>query len=329
MGIGLGTDFKIYEEFLHTRVNEMLTQNGNVFNAASNGAIRVTTQSLRGEYQYKSFFKTLGAAEATRRDLTSVSGQTDQPLTQEETISVKLNRKALPVTQTRDAFRKIFGSFSQTEFSGLVAEQLAQIMQLEMLNSGLLACRSALKQQSTSYIQESSLGSISTNTLVQGLAGFGDRADRIVCWIMHSKPYYDLVRNQIAANITGVSNFNVAQGSPMSLGRPIIVTDSASLVANLNSPDINDYFTLGLTSDAVIVENSEEQETIIQDVTGLENLAVRIQSEWAYNLTIGGFKWDVNNGHANPDDTALALGTNWDTAYSDVKNRAGVCIVTL
>jgi hypothetical protein len=100
-------------------------------------------------------------------------------------------------------------------------------------------------------------------------------------------------------------------------------------VANLNSPDVNDYYTLGLTTDAVIAENSEEQEVVVQDVTGLENLAVRIQGEYAYNLTVGGFKWDVNNGHANPDDTALALGTNWDTAYSDVKNRAGVCIMTL
>lgn len=329
MAIGLGSDFKIYQEYLHTRVNEMLAQNGNAFNDASNGAIRVTTQSLRGEYQYKSFFANLGSTLATRRDLTSTGTQTDTAMTQNETISVKLNRKISPVAQTRDAFRKIFGSFSTTEFSGLVAEQVAQIMQLEMLNSSLAAVRAALKQQSASYVTEASLGSISTNSLVSALAAMGDKADRIVCWVMHSKPYYDLVKNQIAANITGVSNFNVAQGSPMSLGRPIIVTDSTSLIANLNSPDVNDYFTLGLTADAVVCENSEEQEVVIQDVTGLENLAVRIQGEYAYNMTLGGFKWDVANGGANPDATALALGTNWDTAYTDVKNRAGVCLMTL
>ncbi len=329
MAIGLGSDFKIYQEFLHTRINEMLTQNGNVFNDASNGAVRLTTQSLRGEYQYKSFFKSLGAALSTRRDLTVTSAQTDTAMTQDETISVKLNRKILPVAQTRDAFRKIFGSFSQTEFTGLVAEQVAQIMQLEMVNSSLLAVRAALKQQNASYLTESSLGTISTNTLVSGLSLLGDKADQIVCWIMHSKPYYDLVKNQIAANITGISNFNVAQGTPLSLGRPIIVTDSSALVANLTSPDLNNYFTLGLTADAVLVENSEEQEVIVQDVTGLENLAVRIQGEYAYNLSLKGFKWDVGNGGANPDNTAIALGTNWDTAFTDVKNRSGVAIMTL
>ncbi len=250
-------------------------------------------------------------------------------MTQDETISVKLNRKILPVAQTRDAFRKIFGSFSQTEFTGLVAEQVAQIMQLEMVNSSLLAVRAALKQQNASYLTESSLGTISTNTLVSGLSLLGDKADQIVCWIMHSKPYYDLVKNQIAANITGISNFNVAQGTPLSLGRPIIVTDSSALVANLTSPDLNNYFTLGLTADAVLVENSEDQEVIVQDVTGLENLAVRIQGEYAYNLSLKGFKWDVGNGGANPDNTAIALGTNWDTAFTDVKNRSGVAIMTL
>ena len=204
------------------------------------------------------------------------------------------------MTQTRDAFRKIFGSFSQTEFTGLVAEQVAQIMQLEMVNSSLMATVASLKQQTPSYLQEASLGSISTNTLVSSLALLGDKADQVVCWIMHSKPYYDLVKNQIAANITGVSNFNVAQGSPLSLGRPIIVTDSSALTGNVNSPDVTDYFTLGLTADAVLVENSEEQEVIVQDVTGLENLAVRIQGEYAYNLSLKGFKWDVANGGANP-----------------------------
>jgi thiamine pyrophosphokinase len=332
MAIGLSSDFKIYNEYLHTRINEMLAQNGNVFNGASNGAISLTTQSLRGDFQYKSFFANLGAAMASRRDTTSMAAQTDTPLVQNETISVKLNRKINTVAQTRDAFRKIFGSFSQTEFTGLVAEQVAQIMQLEMLNTGLAAVSAAQKQQTTQYVTETSLGSISTNTLVSGLAAMGDRADRIVCWIMHSKPYYDLVKNQIAANITGVSNFNVAQGSPLSLGRPIIVTDSAALVSNLNSPDINDYYTLGLTQNAVVVENSEEQEVVTQDVTGLENLALRIQGEYAYNLSLKGFRWDVNNaasGGVNPTAAALTLGTNWDPVLTDAKNRTGVSIMTL
>lgn len=328
-GIGKASDFKIYDEYVHTRINELLAQNGEAFGAASAGAMRMTTRSIKGDYEYSSFFQNIGAALATRRDLTSVSGQTDTPMTQSENISVKLNRKLIPVTQTRDAFRKIFGQYSQTEFSGLVAEQYANAMQLEMLNTGLSAVAAALKQQTASYVTETSLGSISTNSLFSALAAMGDRASRVVCWVMHSKPYYDLVKSQASANITGVSNFNVATATPVTANRPVVITDSASLIANLNSPDVNDYYTLGLTADAVMVENSEEQEVVLQDVTGLENLSIRMQGEYAYNLSLKGFQWDVANGHANPNAAAVATGTNWDAAYASHKDRSGVCLMTL
>ena len=34
----------------------------------------------------------------------------------------------------------------------------------------------------------------------------------------------------ISANIDGISNFNVANAAPVTLNRPVLVTDSASLV---------------------------------------------------------------------------------------------------
>ena len=328
MAIGKASDFKVYNEYLNGRINELLSQVGNVFNGASNGAIKLSTLSRKGDYDYASLFSNVSGL-AARRDTTSVASVTDTALSQDEYVKVKLNRKLIPVAQTRDAFRKIFGNFSEVEFSDILAEQAANAMQVEMCDSGLLAARAALKGQAASYITETSLGSISTNTLVTALAAMGDRADRVVCWVMHSKPYYDLVKDQIAANITNVSNFNVATGTPVTLNRPVIVVDSSSLIAQLNSPDVNDYYTLGLTAGAVEIENSEQQEVVVQDVTGLENLVIRFQGEYAYNLGVRGFKYDVSNGAANPSSTTLGTGTNWDTCFSSVKERAGVAIMTL
>jgi hypothetical protein len=327
-GVGKNSDFKLYDEYVHTRINELLAQNGDAFGAASAGAMRMSTRSIKGNFEYNSFFQNIGAAMATRRDLTSVSGQTDTPMTQAENISVKLNRKLIPIAQTRDAFRKIFGQYSQTEFSGLMAEQYANAMQLEMLNTGLAACVNCLHNNTASYATDSSLGTISTNSLFTALSKFGDRADRIVAWVMHSKPYFDLVKSQAAANITGVSNFNVATATPITCNRPVIITDSTGLINNLTSPDLNNYMTLGLTADAIVVENSEEQEIVLQDVTGLENLVIRIQGEFAYNLSIKGFAYHVAAG-ANPTATTLGTNTSWDAAYASVKDRAGVALMTL
>lgn len=328
MAIGKASDFIIYQEYLQTRIAEILAQNGDAFNAASQGAIRLSTISRRGDYEQASFFKNISGL-VTRRDNTSTATVTDLAMTMEELISVKLSRKIGPVAQTRDAFKKLVGRFDPTLFTGILATEAANAMQIEMLNTVLAALAAALKQQTSSYFLESSMGAISTNTLVNTLKKVGDRADRIVCWIMHSKPYYDLVLSQIAANITGVSNFNIAQGTPLSLNRPIIVTDSASLVTQLGSPDINNYYTLGLVADAAVVENTEEEEVVIQDVTGTETLSVRYQGEYAYNLGLRGFKWDTTNGGVNPLAAAITTGTNWDTAFADVKDRAGVLVATL
>jgi hypothetical protein len=328
MTAGLASNMKVYQNYIPGRVNELLTQQGNVFNDASRGAIQLTNASMRGDYQYTSLFSNISGL-AARRDTTSVSGQSDTNLAQAESINVKLNRKFIPIAQTRDAFRKAFGQYSEIEFADIVAEQAANAMQIEMCDSALLGVRAALKQQSTSYYTESSLGSISTQTLVQALAKMGDRADRVVCWVMHSKPFYDLLSSQVSANITGVSNFAIASATPVTLNRPVLVTDSASLVSQLNSPDVNNYFTLGLTAGAVTVENTEEQEIVIQDVTGLENLVVRFQGEYAYNLGVKGFQWNVSSGGANPTSTNVALGTYWTSVLGSVKDRSGVVAMTL
>src|SRR4051812_30676934 len=108
MAAGLASDFKVYQEYFNGRVNELLAQQGNIFNDASNGAISLTTKSRKGDYDYESLFSNISGL-AARRDTTSVSGVTDTKISQDEHVKVKLNRKIIPVAQSRDAFRKIFG----------------------------------------------------------------------------------------------------------------------------------------------------------------------------------------------------------------------------
>jgi hypothetical protein len=322
MATGKASDFKVYQEYLQTRMTEILTQNGDAFNAASNGAIVMTTASKRGDYEYEAFFKSISGL-ASRRDTTSVSSATDLALTQDEFIRVKLNRKIGPVANTRDSFRKIMARYSQTEFTDIIAEQASNAQQLDMLNSVLRAGRAALANQS-SVLYDGTAGTMSTATLVNGLAKFGDAADKVVCWVMHSKAYFDLVQSQITANIDGISNFNVQTGTPVTLNRPVVLSDSAALIAG--SP--SQYYTLGLTAGALLAESSEQDDIVIDEVTGNENLIVRIQGEYAFNAGVKGFKWDVANGGANPNDTALATGSNWDTAVTSYKDFAGVVIST-
>nr|WP_024308505.1 major capsid protein [Pseudomonas sp. P818] len=327
MAAGKASDFKVYQDQFQAGIVETLTQNSNAFNAASAGVISLSTISRRGDYSQQAFFKNV-ANLITRRDTTSTSDATILGMTQDEWISVKLNRKIGPVDQTMDSFRKIMAGLAEDEMSFLLGEMAAKAMQVEMLNSALRAGRAALNAQAAVKHTIASSGTMSTAGLVSGLSKFGDAASQIVCWVMHSKAYFDLVQAQITANIDGVSNFNVATGTPVTLNRPVLVTDSDALLiaSGSGSAATTDYFTLGLTADALIVENTEEEELVIEKVTGKENLITRMQGEFAYNLGVKGFKWDIANGAANPNDATLGTGSNWDAVRGSFKDFAGVVI---
>lgn len=327
MTIGKASNFKVYQNELRGGIVEQLTQASNYFNAAG-GAIALSTVSRRGDYAKESFFKNISSL-VSRRDTTSVSAATALPLTMDEIISVKLNRKIGPVDQTYDAFAKIAMSMSPEEFSVLLGGMVGKAMQVEMLNSALRAARAALVNQANVFY-DAATATLTTAHLVSGLAKFGDAASNIVAWVMHSKNYFDLMAHQIGTSANGdiVSGVVVQSATPATLNRPVIVTDSDALkvAGGSGSGAYTDYHVLGLTPNGIVVENSETERMVLDEVTGLENLVVRMQGEFAYNLGVKGFKWDTANGGANPNDTAVGTGSNWDAAASDYKDYAGIVV---
>jgi hypothetical protein len=328
---GTRADFKIYNEYIHTGMVETLTQVSDAFNAASRGTILLTTVNRKGDFVYESFFAST-ANLISRRDTLSTADAQALKLTQSDMVSVKVNRKIGPVENTLDSFKKVQqGQFNQNALDFAIGQQSAKGMQIEMLNTGLIAARAAIAGQAGSLVDKTAVTTgIATVDLVDALASFGDAAANISLWVMHSAQYYKLVKEQILGGIDGVSSFNVASATPITLNRPVLVSDSPSLISTFDDggTPTTAYNCLGLTAGAVVLEDSEESTVFSEYVTGKENLIVRIQGEYAYNIGVKGFTWDVANGGANPDAAAMASGANWDPSMGDLKNRAGVVLRT-
>lgn len=326
MAIGTKSDFKIYNDQFYGGYIEQLAQVTDVFNAASNNALKLVPLNKKGELEYESFIKDI-ANVVSRRDPTSTSDATAKKVEQDEFISVKVNRKIGPVDQTLDAFKKLGRQgVSDQELSFLLGSQVAKSVAVDYVNTGLTSIVGALGDVSDLLYTVPSSANLTTDSLVKGLQKFGDRASRIVCWVMHSKPYYDLVSGQISDNITNIADFNVQTARAVTLNRPVIITDSTALKTNTGgSPDYDEYYTLGLTADAVNLLESEERTVVTELVTGKENLIVRLQGEYAFNIKLLGFKYDTTVG-ANPTTTALGTSGTWDKVLSDVKDLAGVRI---
>jgi len=167
---------------------------------------------------------------------------------------------------------------------------------------------------------------ISTH-LVKGLAKFSDAASRIVAWVMHGKPFWDLVQSQVTDKITGVANVVIYGGTPATMGKPVIVTDSDALKTSASGQS-DVYHTLGLTVGAGEVLENSVGDTYMGVVPLLKNLVGVFQSEYTFSVGVKGAKWDVTNGGANPTDAALATGSNWDNVVASIKDGPGVVIVT-
>lgn len=324
MAIGKASDFKVYQEEFMGGFVEAVEQETNVFNGASNGAIRLIPNRLKGDYEKESFFKSISGI-VSRRDTTSVAAAADLALTQGEFVSVKLNRKIGPVANTLDSFRKI--AADPQEFSFILGQQWGKAAAQDYVDTALGGVGAAIAGQASlvNDITGAATKTISHTSMVGCMAKMGDQSSRIVAFVCHSKPFFDLMGAAIADKIFEVAGVTIYAGNVATFNRPTIVTDSASLVI-AGAP--NTYRTLALVDGAVTVEESETREIVSDMVTGLENLVLRVQGEYGYNVGVKGFQWDIANGGPNPAGAAVLTSGNWDIQVANVKSGPGALLLS-
>jgi hypothetical protein len=324
---GTRNDFKIYHEEFFGGMNEVVQQNSNVFNAASSNAIRLVPRMLKGDYDRESFFKAVETL-VTRRDPTSTSDAAIQKLEQGELQGVKLNRKIGPAYQTMDSFKKI--QVDPREFSFILGQQAGEEALRDYVNTGALSVSTAIQRMSPSMVVDKTAetdSTLSAQYLIQTMAKMGDRAQRIRAWVMHSKPWFDLMEGQVSDKVTNISDVVIYGGSPGTLGRPVIVTDSPYLVnyqTVTSGPAGDNYIVLGLTEDAVVMNQSEEESIMSDILLGKENIIMQYQGEYAYNIRVKGFSF---GNTVNPTAANLGLTTNWTFQMHDAKLGPGAALV--
>lgn len=325
MAAGTKSNFQIYEEQFFAGMFEVLEQNVNAFNEASNGAIRLVTDFHRGDFEQESFFK-VPSGLISDRNITSTAAVSDTPLTQGEEKAPKTNKKIGPVANTLDSFKKI--SQDPSIMSFILGQQVAPEIQGAFLGSAMSALVGVYSVAgiASNLVHDATDGSLESVDLIRGMSKFGDAAGRIRLWVMHSKPYFDLMVNQTAAKLLEVTAGVLYEGTPATLGKPVLVTDEPALFSTGSSTASSaddEYFTFGLVGDAVAVKESEDRTIFSEIVTGKENLLLRYQGEFAYTVDVKGATF---SGSANPADSALATAGNWSQAAADKRSMPGVAI---
>lgn len=323
-------DVKIYQPQMQGAFVETIQQHVPQFNQGTGGAIMYSTGREKGQYDYEAFFDEVSSIN--RRDPSAESSSTVTPtkLTQDDFVGVKLHRRDGPYEWNVSA--AWLAGFDPARFSTALGEMSGKAVPQEQLNLALSAVEAKLDAVAA-LEHDAKEGTLETSDLIDGLSKFGDAAGNIAIWVMHSKPYFDLVKEQVgsSSSIFGSPIFGaqIYEGAPWSANRPVLVTDSTSLIseADGSSSGAPLYSTLGLVRGAIRLQLTELPFGVLEGPqTGSENLYMTAQTEYGYTCWLKGCQWDVTNGGSNPTDANVATATNWDTVVADNKLLPGVII---
>jgi hypothetical protein len=315
------SDLAVFSEFVYTAQTEVLRQQVHLFNAATNGALQLAAVPHVGDYSdVASWAKINGLVR--RRNAYGSGAVTAKDLAMLVDTMVKIAAGTPPVNMPPGMFKWI--QKNPEEGGAVVGQQLAVETLADMLNTAILAVVAALSGVSAN-IADASAGTATAGVFNTAQSKFGDAYQQIVCWIMHSKPLFDIF-GAAFTNSEKLFTFGTVNVRTDPFGRSFVVSDSPALFNATPNPD--QYNTLGLVTGAVTVHQNGDFTDNLSTLNGDENILRTYQAEWTYELGIKGFAWDKTNGGKSPNDAALGTATNWDRYATSNKDLAGVLLKT-
>jgi len=316
-GPGTKADFVINDAIASFAYIEKLGQMTNAFNAASNGAILLTTESVIGDFEKEDFFKEMAESQmAKERDPVSLSAITPEKLTEISNINVKLNRYSF-ISNTLDSFKK--KGWTADTFSMLAGEAAAMASVSDKLNT-LIACGVGAIQSEPTMVIGDGTKDIAYTDFPLLLGTFGDALDSIGLLVMHSSSYYNLMGTAVSEKLVNVAGFTINDGANPTFGIPVLVTDSPELSMTAGKAII------GLTKGGLVAVDSEALTIDAGTLRGKENILLEIQTEYAYNVRVKGYSY--TKGTVSPTRTLLKAKASWGKSATDVKNTAGAIFNT-
>lgn len=305
----VNSDMIIYNQLAQTAYLERLQDNLNVFNQASNGAIRYINNVIQGDFNQQPFYRVGGSIE--HRDVNSTAKVNNKKIGAGESIGVKVPFKYGPYASTEEAFKR--RARSPEEFSEIIGYDLVDALVAGRLQYGLAALKAAI-MSNPDMIAKGSIATDGRKALTKGMRKFGDKFGRIALWVMNSDTYFDIVDEALTNQVYGESEIVIYGGLPGTLGKPVLVTD---LVGD------NDAF--GLQAGALTVTESQAPGFRAYDINDEENLAIGMRAEGTFNLDLLGYSWDMSKG-ANPNLALLGADANWKKHATSNKMTAGTLL---
>ncbi len=318
------SQMQVFNKYIMPATIETLAQMVQKFNAASNGAIRLTTQGFDGDFFQESFFQAVHSAQrrVDRYAANSAASATD--LTELKHSAVKIAGGFGPIRYEPSQMTWLQRPTAQGV--EVASRNFAEAMLQDQLNTAILALVTAIANQATAKNDVSSASpdpSVTYGAINGAHAKFGDRSGNLVAEVMTGGMYHRLIGKNLDNDqrLFTAGNVNIVD----ILGKAVIVTDAPALTA-YTSPNTYDK-VLSLAEGAAIVFDGGDVISNVETTNGKNRIETTLQVDYTFGLSLKGYTWDEGNGGKSPTNSDISTGSNWDKVASDIKNTAGVITI--
>ncbi len=316
------TNFDIFNKWTQLTATEVVDQQTNLWNEATRNALTlISAVDNAGDFAEKSSYA-LMAGLYGNRDPSSTAALASTPLATLKEAAVKVGMGSLPMEYTGSAFD--WTKRDPREAGIAFGEQVGAAKFQYMLNSALAAIVGGVTNVGATAVYDGTAATAQLASLNQGARLFGDRSASLVTWIMHSKSLHDIYGDSLT-NTARLFQFETIQVVQDGFGRMLIMTDSPALFFDNTGTD--NYYQIGLVAGGVMMEDNGDSRVYTETRTEFDNAKQLMKEEASFNLSLKGYTW--NTAVTQPDDAAIALGTNWVQTATSLKDTAGIIVQTL
>lgn len=320
------SDMEVFNTYFMPATIETLAQMVDRFNAASGGAILLTTEGFDGDFLQTSFYA--GLAGARRR--VNRYGNNG-------------NVNAVDLTQLKHNTVKVAGGFGPVRYEPsqmtwlrkptaegveVASRYFAESLLQDQLNTAIAALVAGIGNQGAAAVVDvSGTKKVDYIAVNDSHALFGDHSSQLIAQVMDGAQFHAFV----GQNLTNAEQLFKSDAVRVVdiLGRLVVVTDAPALysaaVADPATPAKRRV--LSLAQGAATVHDARDLISNIETSNGKERIETTLQIDYSFGVGLRGYAWDVANGGASPDDAALATGANWDKVATSIKHTAGVMAI--
>lgn len=314
------SQMQVFNEYMMPAIIETLGQKVDQFNAASGGAIRLTTEGFDGDFLQESFFTSIHSAQR----------RVDRYAAQAAASATDLQQGLLTTVKVAGGFGPIRFEPSQLTWlqkptaQGIevISRNFAEALLKDQLNTAIACLVAAIENQATATNDVSGTLGLTYGAVNDAHAKFGDRSGDLVASVMTGQVYHKLIGQNLANASTLFTAGNVTVVDI--LGKLNIVTDAPALY-EAGTPNLQKV--LSLVPNAAVVSDGGDIITNIETTNGQTRIETTMQSDYSFGVGLKGYAWDTANGGKTPTDAELATGSNWDKVATDIKHTAGVIAV--